>query len=92
MTLLLLSMACLGISQFEKRYATEFCTYAKECEVLDLEGFSTMGACESEAEILPDDCDEFDQKKGRQCLDELALMDCRSGQSGPPAICATVCN
>ena len=44
-------MACLGITQFEKRYATEFCNYAHECEVLDLEGFSTMKACEAEAAI-----------------------------------------
>ncbi len=90
--ILLLSMACLGVSQFEKRYAAEFCTYAKECEVLDLEGFSTMGACESQVQILPENCDEMDRKKARKCLHELEMMDCEAGQAGPPAICSKICD
>ncbi len=89
---LLLSMACLGVSQFEKRYADAFCTYAKECEVLDLEGFSTMNACESEAQILPENCAEMDRKKARKCLDELESLDCQAGQAGLPAICAKICD
>ena len=92
MMLLMFAMACLGIDRFEKRYATEFCAYADECEVLDLEGFSTKKACEDQAQILPEDCDEFDGKTAQLCLDELAQMTCEAGQAGPPGPCGRLCS
>ena len=92
MMLLLWSMACLGIDRFEERYAEAFCTYATECEVLDLEGFSTLQDCNQQAGILPDSCDNYDRSKAQQCLDELALLTCPDGQDGVPNACKQVCD
>ena len=91
MILILLHMACLNIERFEKRYAADFCQYANECEVLDLEGFSTMKACESEVTILPEVCDELDQKQARKCLKKTSVMSCEDGQSGQPKACNNLC-
>jgi len=92
MMLLVLAMACLGIDRFEDRYSTEFCAYAKECEVLDLEGFPTMKACEDQAQVLPKDCETYDRKKAQTCLDEVAQMTCEAGQAGLPSVCDQVCS
>ena len=92
MMMFLLSLACLGVNQFENRYSDAFCAYASECEVLDLEGFSTMQACENQAKILPDDCEEFNRKNANSCLEQVTAMDCVAGQAGPPEVCDKICD
>ena len=69
-------IACVTSNNFDERYAEEYCLYAQECEVLDLEGFSTLSECEREVSILPDECEVFDRKKAKTCLEDLAAMSC----------------
>jgi hypothetical protein len=91
MNILLFLSGCLSVGQFEKRYAAEFCQLAQECEVLDLEGFSTLESCEGETVPFPEDCEEYDQKKARKCLEALQASSCEDGLSGPPQVCGKVC-
>ena len=84
-------MACVTASNFNERYAKEFCRYAQECEVLDLEGFSTLSECENEVAVLPDECEAFDQKKAKKCLEDLATLSCEDALAGTPRSCAKVC-
>ena len=88
----LLFIGCLTANRFDERYAEEFCKYAQECEVLDLEGFSTLSECESEAGILPEECEEFDRKTAQTCLEDLATMTCPQAMSGTPRSCNKVCS
>ena len=87
-----LGLACLTPTQFEKRYAQEFCQYAKDCEVLDLEGFSTSTACQNEVSILPEDCEDLVQKRARECLKETAALTCEAGHQGIPEACNKICD
>ena len=92
MILFALGLACLTSDRFETRYAEEFCQYAKECEVLDLEGFSTSESCQNEASILPDDCDSLAQKEARKCLKNMAALTCEAGYQGIPKACNNLCD
>ena len=83
--------SCLTPDTFETRYAEEFCDYAQECEVLDLEGFSTLSECEIEVSILPDSCTDFSKKVAKSCLDSLSAMTCKDGMEGIPRTCNQVC-
>ena len=86
-----LLVGCLNQSRFEERFAVEQCRWAQECEVLDLEGFSTLLDCERERTILPDDCESYDQKTAKECLKELRESTCEDGLNGPPKVCNRVC-
>jgi len=92
MILVALGFACLTPNNFEERYAEEFCQYAQECEVLDIEGFSTTSSCENEASILPDDCENLVQKSARKCLKKMATLTCEAGFHGPPKACNNLCD
>jgi hypothetical protein len=91
MNILLFLSGCLSVGQFEKRYATEACQLAQDCEVLDLEGFSTLESCQNETVPFTEDCEEYDQEKARKCLDTLRASSCEDGMSGPPQVCEKVC-
>jgi hypothetical protein len=91
MSILLILSGCLSVGQFEKQYSTEFCQLAQDCEVLDLEGFSSLESCENEAVPFAEDCEEYDQKKARKCLDALRSSSCEDGLGGPPQVCGKVC-
>ena len=82
---------CLTAESMDKRYSEEFCTYAEECEVLDIEGFSTSKECANEASTMPESCSEFDRKKARQCLKRMSELSCEDGLAGPPAVCDEIC-
>jgi len=89
--ILFLAMSCITESGFDARFSEEYCRYAQECEVLDLEGFSTLSECERETGFLSEDCEEFDRKQARECLQKVAEMSCAQGMSGTPRACNTVC-
>ena len=92
MSFILILVGCLTAENMNERYAEEFCTYAQECEVLDIEGFSTSKECENEAATISDECDNFDRKMARKCLKQVAELSCEDGLSGPPASCDKVCD
>ena len=83
--------SCLTSDTFDSRYADAFCTYAQECEVLDLEGFSTLSECRSEVSLVSEDCADFDRDKAKACLDNVSTMTCEDGMSGLPRACNRVC-
>ncbi len=91
MNVLLLLMACMTTGRFEDRYAAEFCQWAQDCEVLDLEGFSTLSECESQFASLPDECENYTQKSARECVEAIRSSTCEDGLSGPPKACDKVC-
>lgn len=83
--------ACLNGSQFENQYAEEYCKRAQDCEVLDIEGFSTLSSCESETSSLPEDCEEFSSEQGKKCLKQLRASTCQDAMDGPPKSCSRIC-
>jgi len=85
-------LGCLTQGQFEQRYATEFCQLAQDCQVLDLEGYSTLKSCEDEASPTTEDCDTFDQKAAKKCISALQQYTCEDGHDGPPKSCGKVCS
>ena len=74
-----------------EEYADAFCTYAQECEVLDLEGFSTLSECKSEVSPLSESCTDFDRDEAKACLDNVSTLSCEDGMSGLPRECNRVC-
>ena len=86
-----LLFGCLTQNNFDERYAEAFCEYAQQCEVLDLEGFSTVQECENETVLLPDTCDTFDRKKAKDCIEQLSTISCKQALSGIPKTCDKVC-
>ena len=89
--LVLTLLGCLTSNNFDSRFAAAQCAYAQECEVLDLEGFSTLSECENETVFLPDDCEEFDRKQAQKCIEAVTTMTCEEGMSGTPRACNTLC-
>ncbi len=85
-------LGCLTENNFDVRYADAFCQYAQECEVLDLEGFSTLQECRNEVVFLPDDCSEFARDKAKLCLEDVSTMSCEAAMDGPPRACNRVCS
>ena len=87
----LLLAGCMTAETFDSRYAEAFCTYAQECEVLDLEGFSTLSECRNNTSVLPEDCANFNRDTAKACLENVSTLSCQDGMSGIPRACNRVC-
>ncbi len=86
-----LFVGCMTTGQFQDRYATAFCELAEDCQVLDLEGYSTFRSCEDEVSSSSDDCEDYDRKAAKKCITALRESTCEDAHDGPPRVCSKVC-
>jgi hypothetical protein len=84
---------CLNKDRFNEKYADEVCLLYSECEVLDLEGYSTARTCRQTLGQHTDQCDEFDSAGAKSCIAAIRGFSCEDMlERGLPGICDDVCS
>jgi hypothetical protein len=89
---LLALSGCLGKSRFDEKYAEEICLLYSECEVLDLEGYSTTRTCRQDLGQYTDQCGEYDSSTAKSCIQAVRSSSCEDiYRRGLPSVCNDVC-
>ena len=83
---------CLSKNRFEENFAEEVCLLYSECEILDLEGYSTARICRQDMTQFTDECGEYDTAKAKACIQAVRSSSCEDlHERGLPAACNQVC-
>ena len=86
------TLGCKGPKKFDKQNATTRCALYKDCEVLDLYGYASKQECEQALSGTYTDCDDYDRKAAKSCIEALEGMECEALQEDRlPSACSHAC-